>query len=289
MSLQNLHRAMSLQNLHRAMRTTVSGDVDPAGLRAVGALIEARTCRSAVYCQTTASTNTLALEAARDPGIPPSERPRLFVTDQQTAGRGRHGRSWSSNRGTLTFSLLIDWPAALAAANKPLSVAVGVGIARAVEFICAPIRTRLKWPNDVYLNGGKIAGVLVETSPSAIGMAVVGVGVNVSAPPEFDAPQAAPVSSISEVAGRPYARYDLLEPLVAEIVTAINALEQQAEIITEFRDRCLLTGQTIRFQQQGREIQGQCRGIGSQGQLRVATATGEILLQSGEAHVIRKL
>ena len=106
--------------------------------------------------------------------------PRLYLADEQTAGRGRHGRSWHSGAGSLTFSLLTQWRLPTERPSNLLSIAVGVAIARAIEFACAPLRTRLKWPNDVYVDQGKVAGILIETNHRAADRVVIGVGINVN-------------------------------------------------------------------------------------------------------------
>ena len=85
---------------------TTEGTVDPTGHRCLSGLIESGICQSAVYLQATESTNAVAL---RDivAGLPQTFLPRVYLTDQQTAGRGRHGRRWHSNDHTITFSIVI--------------------------------------------------------------------------------------------------------------------------------------------------------------------------------------
>lgn len=121
------------------------------------------------------STNTELLAACRA-GLP---RPRLLVAERQEAGRGRLGRSWSSWPGA-SLTLSLAWPWAGAALDG-LSLAVGAALARALD-----PALRLKWPNDLWLQRRKLGGVLIETmaqggAPRAV---VIGVGLNISAPPQ---------------------------------------------------------------------------------------------------------
>lgn len=267
------------------------GDVDPIGLRVVEDLLQEGVCKSARYHATTASTNTLALDDLRAGPILADQLPRLYLADDQTSGRGRHGRTWSSTRGTLTFSLLIDWDLESSRVSRLLSLAVGVGLARAIEYTFAPLRTRLKWPNDLYIDGGKAAGVLIETSQSGQSgrpRVVIGVGVNVNESPVLDQPDAPPVRSIAEVSGRRVGRYEILESVVRETLGATDQIATgEGEIVGEFRARCVLTGQRVTYRRGNKEYEGECVGVANEGELVIETEEGRRHLQSGEARLVR--
>ncbi|MGF9758112.1 biotin--[acetyl-CoA-carboxylase] ligase [Microvirga sp. 0TCS3.31] len=136
-----------------------------------------------ISLEATGSTNDDALEAARsgDPG-------QLWITAaEQLAGRGRHGRQWSSPQGNLYASLLLIDPCDVASAPQ-LGFVAGLALHEAVEAVTglgAP-RLALKWPNDLLLDGAKLSGLLLEghrlqhEGPLAI---VIGFGVNVSFAP----------------------------------------------------------------------------------------------------------
>jgi BirA family biotin operon repressor/biotin-[acetyl-CoA-carboxylase] ligase len=268
---------------------TTDGDVDPSGLRAVEQMLAGRLCGAADYRQETVSTNSLALSDLRSGAIADRHCPKLYLTDSQTAGRGRHGRSWISTAGTLTFSLVIDRSQYSESSTKLLSLAVGVGVARGLEFELAPLQAKLKWPNDVHISGGKVAGILLETTQHTAARVVVGVGMNVSESPDLsDEAAVRPIRSVAEVVGRQVHRYELLQPIVANVLGALAELSHCAdELVTEFRSRCLLTGQVISFHEGTVQYQGACRGITDQGDLIVESDTGVRHLQSGEAHLVR--
>ena len=102
----------------------------------------------------------------------------VVVAEQQTAGRGRQGRTWSAPTGrALTLSALVRLPAA---ALEPLPLAVAIAVCEACEAV-APVTCRIKWPNDVWIEGRKVAGVLIEARPQE-GWAVIGIGLNVDTP-----------------------------------------------------------------------------------------------------------
>ncbi len=133
----------------------------------------------------TGSTNDLARMAALD-GEGRCGDGGVFVAEEQTAGRGRYGRSWESPRGGLYLSLLAEpFPEApgesfpTAARLGLLPIAAGVALAAAIRRTSgAPVV--LRWPNDLDLHGCKVAGILVEAgfAPDRPGLAVVGFGVN---------------------------------------------------------------------------------------------------------------
>jgi BirA family transcriptional regulator, biotin operon repressor / biotin---[acetyl-CoA-carboxylase] ligase len=124
----------------------------------------------------TTSTNDVAKRAAKNGAT----HGATFVADSQTAGRGRQGRAWLSERGdSLLVSVVLR--ASCAPANlPPLSLVAGLAVCDAI----APdvsIAPKLKWPNDVWLDGKKVAGVLVEASLAGdrVESLIVGVGINV--------------------------------------------------------------------------------------------------------------
>jgi BirA family biotin operon repressor/biotin-[acetyl-CoA-carboxylase] ligase len=170
-----------------------------------------------------------------------------------------------------------------------MSLAVGIGVARSLEYQCAPLVVRLKWPNDIHVSGGKAAGILLETTPQATGQVVVGVGVNVAKSPDLgDDPASSSVRSLSSAVGHEVKRYELLAPVVASILSTIAEVDRFADdLVAEFRTRCLLTGQRISFQDGGRSCEGACQGVSDDGELLVETDSGLRQLQSGEASLVR--
>lgn len=123
------------------------------------------------------STNAVLLARA-EAGAPSGT---VVIAEEQTAGRGRRGRSWFSSPGdSLTFSLL--WRFAPGTAPAGLSLAAGVAVARALQKVGAG-DTALKWPNDILKEGRKLGGILVELVPGAPHAAVIGIGINLQLPP----------------------------------------------------------------------------------------------------------
>lgn len=127
------------------------------------------------------STNAVLLARA-EAGAPGGS---VVIAETQTAGRGRRGRQWLSAPGdSLTFSLL--WRFAPGTSPSGLSLAAGLALATALEKVGFG-NTALKWPNDLLLDGKKLAGILVELLPGASHAAVIGIGLNLRLPESMPA------------------------------------------------------------------------------------------------------
>jgi BirA family transcriptional regulator, biotin operon repressor / biotin---[acetyl-CoA-carboxylase] ligase len=202
---------------------------DPAFLDA-DAIRAATFIRQIEIHDTLGSTNDRALELARDPEI---ELPALVVARSQTAGRGRGKNVWWSAEGALTFSILLE-PTALGigAPNWPqLSLASGVAICDALSEDLAPQnakrelqsgRLRIKRPNDVLLDGGKVAGILIE-SPGGLAPAkdrlIIGIGINVNnAWSQIGTDLKVSGTSLCDITGRKHH----LEPIVIRLMVGLR-------------------------------------------------------------------
>jgi BirA family biotin operon repressor/biotin-[acetyl-CoA-carboxylase] ligase len=159
------------------------------------------------------STNAVLLSRA-ETGAPSGT---LVIAEEQTAGRGRRGRTWFASPGdSLTFSLL--WRFAPGTAPAGLSLAVGVAVARALGTVGAG-DTALKWPNDILKGGRKLGGILVELVPGAPHAAVIGIGINLRLPagmPEDVRAASAAIDSRVEAD-------DLYAALLGELLTTLES------------------------------------------------------------------
>lgn len=226
-----------------------------------------------------ASTNTALMERARS-GL---FEPVLLVAQHQSAGRGRRGRGWVSAPGeSLTFSLGLplaptDW--------SGLSLAVGVSVADSL----GP-EVKLKWPNDLWWQGRKLGGILVETANGGIDSrraAVIGVGLNLATPvvtpdPLAALPAVAPVGlRESQPGAEAGAVLEALVPALVRDLLAFEALGFSA-FAQRFARRDALEGLAVSLSD-GR--QGTACGVGDDGALRVLTETGLQLVNSQEVSV----
>lgn len=227
-----------------------------------------------------ASTNDHAMRQATRlaPGT-------LILARRQTAGRGRGSNRWWSSDGALTFSLLIDpdewnlptprWP--------EISVTVGTAIATTLRTITPDADVRLKWPNDVYLSGRKVSGILVEVASTSPGRLVVGIGLNVNN--SFaDAPEdvRARATSLVDHCEQPVDAGDLLASLIGQLDRDLTALsEAPTDLRSRWRNLCLLSGRFVTINDGSRRIEGTCLGIDDDAALLVQTALGPQRLYGG--------
>lgn len=226
----------------------------------------------------TGSTNDDARRGARDGAVSGA----AWVADQQTGGRGRQGRTWHSPPGENVYlSLLLRLrlaPEALA----PLSLVAGLAVADAVERHLDPGRAKIKWPNDLLVDGRKLAGILVETTlRGEEAVVVIGVGINVLTLDFGPGPYRRPPTSLALEGARP-SRESVAADLLAALGRRLNTYGRDGwseALAHDLEVRDALRGDRVRLDD-GRE--GRADGFGPDGALRLVTPEGTIDVRSGE-------
>ncbi|MEX0886904.1 MAG: biotin--[acetyl-CoA-carboxylase] ligase [Phycisphaeraceae bacterium] len=231
----------------------------------------------AVYRQT-ASTQEAARELAVARGRDADGA--LAVADEQTAGRGRLGRSWLAPPGTgVTFSRVRTIAPDDASAVERLTFAAAVCVADAMATLLAGRAVvSLKWPNDVCVGERKLAGILVETAQRRAGerFAIIGVGVNVGLAPGDLPPELAPrVTSLAMEGVEP----DRLAVLAAVDRALDDALHRRPldELLEQWRYRCGMLHRHVELWSGGRPVRGQVVDLDPHAGLILRTAGGELL------------
>lgn len=215
-----------------------------------------------VHFRITDSTN----ERARLLAAAGAPHGTLVTAREQAAGRGRQGRAWIAPPGrALLCSVVVRDPPRL------LPLAAGVAVAAVVG-----ADARVKWPNDVLVEGRKVAGILVEARPQE-SWAVVGIGLNVAV--EVDELPAEVRARAGTLGLGPEAIEGWLRRLLEGLGEWLDAAEQ--EILGEVRARDALLDQEVRWLGGS----GIGAGIDGDGRLVVSTADGRIVLDSGEVHL----
>jgi len=236
------------------------------------------------------STNDRAIELARE--LASDALPALVVARRQTAGRGRGRNVWWSADGALTFSLLIDQQSTgILPANWPqVSLAMAVAVCDAISADVPSATIGIKWPNDVFLDGRKVCGVLVE-SPGGAAPAkhrlVVGAGINVNnswreAPADF----AQAGTAMCDISHRQHALPMVLENMLRAFAHRIAQLRSRdAELPRTWEQLNLMSGNQIVVEADGRCIEGECEEIAYDGAIVVDTLFGKQRLYSGSVRI----
>jgi BirA family transcriptional regulator, biotin operon repressor / biotin---[acetyl-CoA-carboxylase] ligase len=226
----------------------------------------------------TGSTNAdLLARAAAEPAGPEGQ---VLVAEEQTAGRGRLGRSWSSVPGeSLTFSVLLRPVTVPADRRGWLPLLTGVAVVSAVRSVSG-VDAVLKWPNDVLVGERKLAGILAEQAPDASAV-VIGTGLNVTTPAESLPVSASGLPGTSLLSeGAVVSRTELLAAVLDEFerrYAAFRADPDPAEtgLLAEYRGLCATLGQTVRAELPlGRGLTGTAVAVDAGGRLLIEERPG---------------
>jgi BirA family biotin operon repressor/biotin-[acetyl-CoA-carboxylase] ligase len=257
--------------------------------------------------ETLGSTNDRAREIAHNPEV---ELPALIVARNQTAGRGRGTNVWHSAEGALTFSLILDahqlpvpkakWPLI----SLTTALAVCDALIEEIDRKSPTLNPKLagigiKWPNDVMLHAGKVAGILVESSCGSDrkkDRLIIGVGLNINnafradnAVQHLERTKTTSVLnaiSLRDATGRVHD----LNRILCRFLCAVKSRIAQLEL----NDPCLpadwckldwLTERSVEVRGSGRTIEGICTGINHEGALIVENGAGEHAIHSGSVQL----
>jgi len=230
---------------------------------------------------TLTSTNDRAARLADEASGP---LPLLVVADRQTAGRGRGANRWWTGPGSLAMSLLLE-PQTVAADRRrtPLvALAAAVAVAETVRPRLPNHTVGIRWPNDVWAGGGKLAGVLVEVLSD--GRTVVGIGVNTNNS-LADAPTELRHTAVTlrDLSGRSHNQTLFLLELLKSLEGGLALLKSDPGRVAARANRlCLQHGETLTLRQGDRSVTGRCRGIAEDGALGLDTPAGPRCIYSGE-------
>jgi BirA family transcriptional regulator, biotin operon repressor / biotin---[acetyl-CoA-carboxylase] ligase len=217
-----------------------------------------------VHHRVTDSTNERARELAGG-GAPHGT---LVTADEQRAGRGRQGRAWTAPAGSAVLMSVV-----LRELHEALPLAAAVAVAEAL-----PVPSKIKWPNDIWIDRRKVAGILVEGRPQE-GWAVLGIGLNVGT--EAFPPELTETATSLRLAGAALS----VDSALARVLTALDGWLSRpiAEVLTAWGERDALLGAEVRWA----DGSGVGRGVDETGALLVETAEGQVALQAGEVHLLR--
>lgn len=233
-----------------------------------------------VAIEKVASTNDEAKRLLRDG----AEEGTLVWAREQTGGRGRDGRQWSSPPGNLCASLILrpeGPPGDVAQLGFVAALAIGNGVA---PFLPPLVALTNKWPNDVLLDGRKVAGILLESEGArsdGVDALIIGFGVNIRA---FPAEARVPATSIMAVAGEEAPVERVLESIARQLQSWTRRWVDDGfePIRRAWLSRAHALGQAITVRLPRETIEGVFAGIDERGLLQLDTPTGQRLISAGD-------
>jgi len=228
--------------------------------------------RTFVYAEELSSTNTFLMD--KQNGY--NESGTVVLAEKQTSGKGRKDRVWySAPDSNLTFSILLTKDKFLTSNSSLINFAASLSVAFSIENLYQ-LKTELKWPNDVLLEGKKTSGILIEATSQGnkIERFVIGIGINVNQP-SFQGTFNYPPTSIRNELGRNVER----EKLLAEILNNFELLlemikKNKSEVINDWKSKCKMIGERISIVENDSEKFGIFYDIDEEGFLLLKTKDG---------------
>jgi BirA family biotin operon repressor/biotin-[acetyl-CoA-carboxylase] ligase len=229
--------------------------------------------RNIQYFKETESTNIIAREIAGS-----VEEGTVVIAESQTGGRGRMGRKWISPEGGIWLSIIIK-PKIQPLYASRITLLAGVSVAKTIRSYGLP--AKIKWPNDVLMNGKKVCGILteIEAEIDLIDFCVVGIGIDAnvdteSFPEEFRETS----TSLKKELGSEINRVEFVQRLLEEFESLYLKFQKDgfSPILEEWRNMSATIGEWVKITTQARTIYGEAIGVDSEGALVLETGDGKL-------------
>lgn len=241
--------------------------------------------QSCVFLESVGSTNNYAKKIAEEGAAFGT----LVVTEEQTSGKGRRGRSWSASKGSNVMMTLLLRPQIKPEHASRLTLLMAMAVARGIRKVTG-LEAGIKWPNDVVVNGKKVCGILTEmnTEVDYINYVVIGTGINVNQE-EFPEEISQTAGSLIQALGKKVSRSGLAAAVIEElegIYEIFLRTEDLSGLRAEYNKICVNCGHQIRVLEPGNEYTGTTDGINENGELVVRKDSGEVVcVYAGEVSV----
>jgi BirA family biotin operon repressor/biotin-[acetyl-CoA-carboxylase] ligase len=198
----------------------------------------------------------------------------VIITDEQTAGRGRMGRTWCSGTGSLAMSVILR-PETRQLAQ--ILMLTSLAVIRTIQ-VTSGVAATLKWPNDVLINGKKVCGVLIETNltGASVDYAVVGIGINVNVDVSKFPEIKEIATSLSHEAGRHIQMLDVAADLITNMDGLYLEVRAGDSMFGPWRDRLETLGKRVRVQTQSGMEEGIADSVDESGTLVLRRADGSL-------------
>lgn len=245
----------------------------------VSALLTTRNLgRPLHFVDTLTSTNTVAMEAAQ------LDAPHgtAFLTDYQTNGYGRRGRPWQAAKGqNLTFSIILRLPIS-GTVTGMVPLAAALAVSEVVAKVVSPNNPRLKWPNDILLEGRKICGILLQSCGAPVTPMVLGIGLNVNQsifPPELSDS----ATSLLLATGQHVDRASMMANVLLRLEKTLELLSMDPALIRKrYTENLMGVGKNCQITGVNEKIVGTLVGIEESGALILETSQGLQTIYAGD-------
>ncbi len=198
----------------------------------------------------------------------------IVIADEQTAGKGRLKRTWLSPKASIALSIIL-YPSVVYLPS--LIMLASLAVAHSIEAVTG-LKSQVKWPNDVLINGRKVCGILIESGVrgNIVDYAIIGIGVNVNLKLS-GFPEILPTAtSLSDELGRDVSRLSLIRQLLVEIERLYLTLQTGGSIFEEWRDRLVMLGKRIRLKSGKTIYEGIAESVASDGSLLLRQSDGSL-------------
>ncbi len=227
-----------------------------------------------VYYEETDSTNL----RAKEDGDAGAVEGTLYLADRQSDGRGRRGRKWESPAGSSIYMTVLLRPELSPVKAPMMTLVMAVAVAKGIEEITG-IRTGIKWPNDIVVNGRKVCGILTEMSTEVehIHYVVIGVGINVNRE-EFPEELKQMATSLKNESKSSFSRGAIIHAVMERFEEYYQIFLERQDLsgIQELYNACLVNREReVRILEVGNEYNAHAVGINKEGELLVDTMDGE--------------
>jgi BirA family biotin operon repressor/biotin-[acetyl-CoA-carboxylase] ligase len=198
----------------------------------------------------------------------------VIVAGEQTAGRGRMKRGWLSPKGSLALSIIL-YPEMSYLAS--LIMVASLGVVHCLEKVTG-LKSEIKWPNDVLVNGKKVCGILIESELKGrrVDYAILGIGVNVNLKPADFSEILPTATSLSHELGRDVSRLDMVRCLFTEIERLYLALPSGDSVYREWRDNLATLGKRVQVSSEETTYEGIAESVASDGSLLLRQSDGSL-------------
>lgn len=199
----------------------------------------------------------------------------VVIAGEQTAGRGRRGRTWLSPKGGLYLSLILYPTIDL----LPYLIMISsLAVVKAIENICG-LKPQIKWPNDVLIKGRKVCGILIESAirGERVDYAIIGIGLNINLDPSLFPEISPSATSLSQELGQEVSYLSVVKSLLEELERLYLGLKSGEDIYAEWRAKLETLGRRVKVIGEGVEEEGVVEDVSKEGSLLLRRDDGSLL------------